>query len=107
MPLWVHEQTRAQRHVPHSAKRSTAHWAKVRAGRAAGQSSAMAYSTSRTAPNPSTPIQTAVMPDAKASIITGAIDAITFLRCEIQNRSRIRVGAVLSLPSVRVMLKTL
>gem|GEM_PF-2522063 len=38
----------------------------------------MAYSTSRTAPNPSTPIQTAVMPDAKASIITGAIDAITF-----------------------------
>jgi hypothetical protein len=49
-----------------------------------------------------------VIPDAKASIITGAIDAITFLRCEIQNRSRIRVGAaVLSLPSVRVMLQTL
>jgi hypothetical protein len=35
----------------------------------------MAYSTSRTTPNPSTLIQTAVIPDAKASIITGAIDA--------------------------------
>jgi len=39
----------------------------------------MACSTSRTTPNPSTPTQTAVIPDAKASIITGAIDAISFL----------------------------
>jgi hypothetical protein len=59
----------------------------------------MACSTSRTTPNPSTPIQTAVIPDAKASIITGAIDAISFLSPRNTEPQWTGLGAaVLSLP---------